>query len=343
MESFMLRAIELAKRGAGNVAPNPMVGCVIVHDGSIIGEGWHRKFGGPHAEVHAILNVTDKERLKNSSLFVTLEPCSHFGKTPPCADLIISSKIPRVYIANLDPNPMVSGKGIEKLRAAGIEVTVGLCENKAGWMNRRFLTFMQQQRPYIRLKWAMSSDGFMDKLRAADEKGSFRISGDEAQRISHRWRTEESAILIGAQTAIVDDPDLTARFWPGKSPIRVLLDASGRVPKSSKIFSNQTPTLVYSTVNILLDIDGVESLIIPEKDYLQNVLIDLHKRKVLSLLVEGGAKTLQSFIDQKLWDEILIFKSSDLLIDGLEAPELPNGIKSIEQIGADQLIRIVKS
>ena len=343
MESFMLRAIELAKRGAGNVAPNPMVGCVIVHNDSIIGEGWHRKYGGPHAEVHAIQNVKDQECLQSSTLFVTLEPCSHFGKTPPCADLIISSQIPRVYIANLDPNPLVAGKGIEKLRASGIEVIVGLRENEAAWMNRRFLTFMQKGRPYIRLKWAMSSDGFMDKLRAADEKGSFRISGDEARRISHRWRTEESAILIGAQTAIVDDPDLTARFWPGKSPIRVLLDPSGRVPKSSKIFSNQAPTLVYTSVIQSPDKEGIEVINIPQKDYLQNVLIDLHKRKVLSLLVEGGAKTLQSFIDQELWDEVLVFKSSEPLTQGLKAPEFPDGIKSTEQVGGDQLIRIAKS
>jgi diaminohydroxyphosphoribosylaminopyrimidine deaminase/5-amino-6-(5-phosphoribosylamino)uracil reductase len=341
MESFMLRAIELAKRGAGNVAPNPMVGCVIVHDGVVIGEGWHRNYGGPHAEVHAIQSVSDKSLLKQSELYVTLEPCSHFGKTPPCADLIVDSQIPRVYVANLDPNPLVAGKGIEKLRAAGIEVMVDVCHNEAAWMNRRFLTFMQNQRPYIRLKWAMSSDGFMDKLRSADEKGSFRISGDEARRISHRWRTEESAILIGSRTALVDNPELTSRFWPGKSPICVLIDPSLKVPEDAKLFHQDRLTLVYNRL-IEKATTNAQFIKIDGDDLLQEVLKDLFERKIQSVLVEGGSKTLQSFIDQGLWDKVLVFKSSESLNQGLKAPELPDGIKSTEQIGSDQLIRIIK-
>lgn len=337
----MLRAIELAKRGAGNVAPNPMVGCVIVHDGVVIGEGWHRNYGGPHAEVHAIQSVSDKSLLSQSELYVTLEPCSHFGKTPPCADLIVDSKIPRVYVANLDPNPLVAGKGIEKLRAAGIEVKVGLCHNEAAWMNRRFLTFMQNQRPYIRLKWAMSSDGFMDKLRSADEKGSFRISGDEARRISHRWRTEETAILIGSRTALVDNPELTSRFWPGKSPICVLIDPSLKVSEDAKLFDQDCLTLVYNRL-IEKATTNAQFIKIEGDDLLSQVLKDLFERKIQSVLVEGGSKTLQSFIDQGLWEEVLVFKSSEALTQGLKAPELPDGIKSTEQIGSDQLIRIIK-
>lgn len=337
----MLRAIELAKRGAGNVAPNPMVGCVIVHDGVVIGEGWHRNYGGPHAEVHAIQSVSDKSLLKQSELYVTLEPCSHFGKTPPCADLIVDSKIPRVYVANLDPNPLVAGKGIEKLRAVGIELKVGLCHDEAAWMNRRFLTFMQNQRPYIRLKWAMSSDGFMDKLRSADEKGSFRISGDEARRISHRWRTEESAILIGSRTALVDNPELTSRFWPGKSPICVLIDPSLKVPKDAKLFHQDRLTLVYNrliekaTTNAqFVKIEGV--------DLLQEILKDLFERKIQSVLVEGGAQTLQSFINQNCWDEISVFQSNQTLGDGLKAPTFQSEISEIEMVGNDKLISYFK-
>ena len=333
----MLRAIELAKRGAGNVAPNPMVGCVIVHDGVVIGEGWHRNYGGPHAEVHAIQSVSDKSLLSKSELYVTLEPCSHFGKTPPCADLIVDSKIPRVYVANLDPNPMVAGKGIEKLRAAGIEVKVGLCHNEAAWMNRRFLTFMQNQRPYIRLKWAMSSDGFMDKLRSADEKGSFRISGDEARRISHRWRTEETAILIGSRTALVDNPELTSRFWPGKSPICVLIDPSLKVPEDAKLFHQDRLTLVYNRL-IEKATTNAQFIKIEGDVLLSQVLKDLFERKIQSVLVEGGSKTLQSFIDQGLWDEVLVFQSNQTLGDGLKAPTFQSENAEIEMVGNDKLI-----
>ena len=341
MESFMLRAIELAKRGAGNVAPNPMVGCVIVHDGVVIGEGWHRNYGGPHAEVHAIQSVSDKSLLSQSELYVTLEPCSHFGKTPPCADLIVDSKIPRVYVANLDPNPLVAGKGIEKLRAAGIEVKVGLCHNEADWMNRRFLTFMQNLRPYIRLKWAMSSDGFMDKLRSADEKGSFRISGDEARRISHRWRTEETAILIGSRTALVDNPELTSRFWPGKSPICVLIDPSLKVPEDAKLFHQGRLTLVYNRL-IEKATTNAQFIKIEGDDLLSQVLKDLFERKIQSVLVEGGSKTLQSFIDQNYWDEISVFQSNQTLGNGLKAPTFQSENAEIEMVGKDKLISYFK-
>jgi diaminohydroxyphosphoribosylaminopyrimidine deaminase / 5-amino-6-(5-phosphoribosylamino)uracil reductase len=337
----MLRAIEIAKRGAGNVAPNPLVGCVLVHNNQIIGEGWHRNYGGPHAEVHAIQSVSDKSLLSQSELYVTLEPCSHFGKTPPCADLIVDSKIPKVHIACLDPNPLVAGKGMEKLKRAGIEVVLGIHHNEAYFMNRRFFTFMEKQRPYIHLKWAMTSDGFIDKLRSEGELGSFRISGDAARRISHRWRTEETAILIGSRTALVDNPELTARFWPGKSPICVLIDSSLRVPEDAKLFHQDRQTLVYNRL-IEKTTTNAQFIKIEGDDLLPEVLKDLFERKIQSVLVEGGAQTLQSFIDQNCWDEISIFQSSQILANGLNAPIFQSKNAEIEMVGKDKLISYFK-
>jgi diaminohydroxyphosphoribosylaminopyrimidine deaminase / 5-amino-6-(5-phosphoribosylamino)uracil reductase len=315
----MLRAIEIAQRGAGNVAPNPMVGCVIVHNNQVIGEGWHRNYGGPHAEVHAIQSVSDKSLLTQSELYVTLEPCSHFGKTPPCADLIIESKIPKVVIACLDPNPLVAGKGVEKLKLAHIEVSLGIHQKEADFMNRRFFTFMEKKRPYIHLKWAMTSDGFIDKLRINDEKGSFRISGDAARRLSHRWRTEETAILIGSRTALVDNPELTPRFWPGKSPICVLIDPSLKVPEDAKLFHQDRQTLVYNRL-IEKTTTNAQFIKIVGEDLLSEVLKDLYERKIQSVLIEGGAHTLQSFIDQNYWDEISIFQSSQIIRQWIKCP-----------------------
>ncbi len=334
----MLRAIELAQRGAGNVAPNPMVGCVIVHNNQIIGEGWHRNYGGPHAEVHAIQSVMDKTLLTQSELFVTLEPCSHFGKTPPCADLIVTSGIPSVHVACLDPNPLVAGKGIDKLKSAGISVDIGMCETEAYFMNRRFFTSIKQNRPYIRLKWAMSLDGFLDKHRSADETGSFRISGDAARRLSHKWRTEEAAILIGSRTAQIDNPELTARFWPGESPTRILIDPNLKVSENAKIFNQKTTTLVYNFVlnKIVVNIEYIK---IEPLNFISLILSDLHNRKIQSLIVEGGANTLQRFIDGNYWDEVSVFQSNIKIEKGLLAPEIPTGNKIKEKIGNDLLIQ----
>lgn len=337
MESYMLRAIELAKRGAGNVAPNPMVGCVIVHDGVVIGEGWHRNYGGPHAEVNAIQSVSDKSLLSQSQLYVTLEPCSHFGKTPPCADLIVNSKIPKVTIACLDPNPLVAGKGVEKLKRAGIEVDLGMHQKEADYMNRRFFTFMEKKRPYIHLKWAMTADGFIDKLRMNDEKGSYRISGDAARRVSHKWRSEESAILVGSRTALVDNPELTSRFWPGKSPTCILIDPSLKVPVDAKLFHQDRLTLVYNRL-IEKATANAQYIKIEGDDLLQEILNDLFERKIQSVLVEGGAQTLQSFINQNCWDEISVFQSNQTIGDGLKAPTFQSENAEIEIVGKDKLI-----
>lgn len=336
MDSFMLRAIEIAQRGAGNVAPNPMVGCVIVHDGVVIGEGWHRNYGGPHAEVHAIQSVNDKSLLSQSELYVTLEPCSHFGKTPPCAELIVDSKIPKVTIACLDPNPLVAGNGVEKLKRTGIEVKLGIHQKEAYFMNRRFFTFMEKKRPYIHLKWAMTSDGFIDKLRSEGELGSFRISGDAARRVSHRWRTEESAILVGSRTALIDNPELTSRFWSGISPICVLIDPSLKVPEDAKLFHKDRLTLVYNRL-IEKVTANAQFVKIQGDDLLQEILNDLFERKIQSVLVEGGAQTLQSFINQNCWDEISVFQSKIQLNEGLSAPCFKSTFATIEVIGEDTL------
>lgn len=337
MDSLMLRAIEIAQRGAGNVAPNPMVGCVIVHNGVIIGEGWHRNYGGPHAEVHAIQSVGDKSLLAKSELYVTLEPCSHFGKTPPCADLIIESQIPKVIVACLDPNPLVAGKGVKKLQDAGIEVILGDHEKEAYFMNRRFFTFMEKKRPYIRLKWAMTSDGFIDKRRSEGEIGSFRISGNAARRLSHRWRTEETAILVGSKTALVDNPELTARYWPGKSPICVLIDPNLKVPEDAKLFHQNRLTLVYNR-SIEKQTQHAQYIKIGEGNLLDEILKDLFERKIQSVLVEGGAHTLLSFIRQNYWDEISVFESSLSLGDGVKAPTIQSTNSEIEMVGNDKLI-----
>ncbi len=319
----MHRALELAKRGFGNVAPNPMVGCVIVHNDSIIGEGWHQQFGQAHAEVNAINSVINQELLAQSTLYVTLEPCSHFGKTPPCADLIITKNIPKVVIASIDPNPKVSGKGIEKLKTAGIEVISGILDAEAKFINRRFNTFHQKKRPYIILKWAQSADGFMDKQRSTNEAGSFAISSPEAHQLTHRWRTEEQAILIGKTTAINDQPLLTARLWPGKNPLRILIDPNLEVDLSNPIFNEDARTLVFNRLESRLIFNTERIQLDFSQNVLENILSYLHYEGIQSVLVEGGRQTLDSFIESNLFDEIRRFTSLELKLDeGLKAPQI---------------------
>lgn len=320
METYMLGALSLASRGIGKVAPNPIVGCVIVHNEVVIGEGYHEEFGGPHAEVNAINSVQNKSLLAESTLYVTLEPCSHTGKTPPCADLIIRMKIPRVVIATVDPNPLVAGKGIEKLRAAGIEVITGVLEEKAKFQNRRFFTFHTERRPYIILKWAQSSDGFMDAVRDDKTTGSIAISGKVAHQIVHQWRSEESAILVGKTTAINDNPQLNVRLWEGKNPVRVLIDPMLQVSGDSKIFNKDARTLVFNRLETrnIFHIDRIQLDF--SEDILPKIMEYLHYEGLQSLIVEGGSDTLQRFIKAGLWDEIRRFSSKKAMKDGLKAP-----------------------
>ena len=319
----MHRALELAKRGFGNVSPNPMVGCVIVHNDLIIGEGWHRQFGQAHAEVNAINSVLNEELLAQSTLFVSLEPCSHFGKTPPCADLIIAKKIPKVVIASVDPNSKVSGQGIEKLKAAGVEVISGVLDEEAKFINRRFNTFHQKKRPYIILKWAQSADGFIDKQRTNNETGSFAISSKEARQLTHKWRTEEQAILIGKATAINDQPLLTTRLWPGKNPLRILIDPNLDVDLSNPIFNEDARTLVFNRLESRMIFNTERIQLDFSKNVLENILSYLHYEGIQSVLVEGGRQTLDSFIESNLFDEIRRFTSLELnLHKGLKAPQI---------------------
>jgi diaminohydroxyphosphoribosylaminopyrimidine deaminase/5-amino-6-(5-phosphoribosylamino)uracil reductase len=319
----MSRCIALARLGAGNVSTNPMVGAVVVHNGKIIGEGYHRKCGGPHAEVNAINSVKDQSLLKESEIYVSLEPCAHFGKTPPCADLIIEKKIKKVYVGCLDPFSKVDGKGIQKLRAAGIEVVVGVLEKECQDLNRRFFTSVNLKRPYVILKWAQSIDGYIDK-----DCKPVRISNHQTEILNHKWRSEEDAILVGYNTAMRDNPSLTNRLWAGKNPLRVVLDRDGLLPKNLKIFDDSARTVV-------LDFHG--------DDMPHNVLSALNEMKVQSLIVEGGASTHRRFIKAGLWDEARIFVADVMLGGGTKAAEIRGGrLVDTEDVGGDRLLRYVR-
>ena len=320
----MARALELAESGAGNVAPNPMVGCVIVHKGKIIGEGYHQKFGKAHAEVNAINSVKNKELLPESTLYVTLEPCSHFGKTPPCADLIIREKIPEVVIGTVDPFDKVAGKGIKKLRDSGCRVITGVFEEECRELNRRFFTYHQKKRPYIILKWAQTADGFIDIDRKVEFFGQPTWITNEISRIVvHKIRSEEDAILVGTNTVQKDNPSLTVRVWSGRNPLRVVLDRTLRLSKDVELFDQKVPTLVYTSFQ-KESLPNLEyQKIFFDKNPIEQILEDLYKRKILSLIVEGGREVLNSFISRNLWDEAHLFIGQKLFYKGIPAPKLP--------------------
>jgi len=331
---FMQRAIELAAKGAGRVAPNPLVGCVIVHDGQIIGEGYHEQFGAAHAEVNAIASVGRKELLENSTLYVTLEPCAHFGKTPPCSDHILENRIPRVVIGCRDPFSEVNGKGIEQLRNAGVDVETSVLSEECRWLNRRFFTFHEKNRPYVILKWAQSADGFMDIDRTSGQLGSFMISSEETQVQVHRWRAEEAAILIGKNTFINDNPSLTVRKAQGRNPVRILLSARDILVEGSQLNSNEAPTLVLTNATEKV-VAGVRYLSCGNVHEPHLVLNALFQENILSVLVEGGATVLRSFLKSGLWDEARIISANDSLGAGLIAPfiDIPSAVE--EKSGTD--------
>ncbi len=335
---YMLRCINLAHKGLGSVSPNPIVGSVIVKDGIIIGEGYHKKFGGPHAEVHAIESVGNKEDLKDATLYVNLEPCSHFGKTPPCANLIVKYKIPRVVIAIRDPNPEVSGKGVALLRESGIEVVEGISEKESRFLNRRFLTFHEKKRPYIILKWAQSADRFIDKDRTSNEcEGPHWISHPNTKKLVHQWRADEDAILVGGNTIRNDNPSLTVRQVAGKNPIRIVLSPSGNIPTSLRIFQDDVPTLIFSSSKAKTT-GNVSWIPLSRENNLRKVLEELYARKIGSVFVEGGATTLQSFIDQNIWDEARIIQGQGTVKTGLSAPQLPMGSAQKSNYGVDDIL-----
>ena len=318
-EKYIARCIQLAKNACCNAAPNPMVGAVIVHNGTIIGEGYHIRCGEPHAEVNAIRSVKDESLLKESTIYVSLEPCSHYGKTPPCADLIIEKGIPEVVIGCMDPFSMVAGRGIEKLRKAGVKVTVGVLEEECRQLIRRFITFNTRKRPYITLKWAESADGFIDKNR---EGGSpVLLSTPLTSMIVHKRRAEHDAILVGRKTALLDNPSLTTRNWFGKDPVRLVIDKNLTLPKQLHLFDNKVRTLVFTQQNKESHYPLVEYI---RLDFNQNILPQimdvLYNLKVQSLMVEGGTILLQSFINEDLWDEAYIETSPIHLNEGIKAP-----------------------
>lgn len=331
-ELLMKRALELARLGAGQVSPNPLVGCVVVHNGVIIGEGWHKKYGEPHAEVNAIESVEDKSLLKESVVYVNLEPCSHTGKTPPCADLIIKHQVKKVVVSNLDSNPLVSGNGIEKLRAAGIEVVTGILEKEGRELNKRFFIFMEKQRPYISLKWAETSDGFIAK----ENHDSKWISNEYSRQLVHKWRTEDDAVLVGSKTAVHDNPELNVRDWSGRNPVRVVLDRFLRLNDSLHLFDRSQKTLCYNVVKHE-ERTNLSLVLVEERNFIQNVMEDLYKRKIQSVIVEGGATILQVFIDSGLWDEAKVFVSDKSFGKGIKSPQLNGNLIGQESVFNDTL------
>jgi diaminohydroxyphosphoribosylaminopyrimidine deaminase/5-amino-6-(5-phosphoribosylamino)uracil reductase len=336
----MARAIELARLGMGQVAPNPMVGCVIVHDGLIIGEGYHHKYGEAHAEVNAILSVKDQDLLARSTMYVTLEPCAHFGKTPPCADLVVRMRIPKVVIGSMDPNEKVAGRGLDRLRSAGCIVETGLLEEECNRMNRRFLTVHQKGRPYIILKWAQTEDGFIDRSRDEDEFGQPTWITNDLSRIAvHKMRSDEAAILVGTNTAIKDNPSLTVREWSGNHPLRMVLDRRGILPESAALLDQSTETIVF-TEQAMTSKPNLEYIRIQfNGDMLKEINSILVGRGIQSLLVEGGKSLLESYMREGLWDEARIYIGNKRFGSGIKAPET-DWVLDREEALDDSLMRI---
>lgn len=329
---YMLRALELARNGLGKVSPNPMVGCVIVHNDKIIGEGWHQLYGEAHAEVNAINAVENKSILTESTVYVTLEPCTHHGKTPPCADLLAKNKISKVVIACVDSNPLVGGKGIEKLRAAGIEVVTGILEEEARELNKRFFTFIEKKRPYVILKWAQTADGFI----ARKDYDSKWISGEESRKLVHKWRSEEDGIMVATHTAKYDNPRLDVRDWSGDNPVRIVIDKKLELPATLNLFDGSVPTLCYNLIRAE-KLDNVEYVKISGQDMLDNILSNLYERGIQSVIVEGGAALHKNFIDEYIWDEARVFVSPNTFGGGIDAARISLPYKE-ELIGEDKLL-----
>jgi diaminohydroxyphosphoribosylaminopyrimidine deaminase/5-amino-6-(5-phosphoribosylamino)uracil reductase len=332
---YMRRALDLAKYGQGEVSPNPMVGCVIIHNEKIIGEGWHKKFGGAHAEVNAVDSVADKGLLTESIFYISLEPCSFHGKTPACTDLILKYKPKLVVIASKDPNPKVSGTGIKVLENAGIEVVYGVLEEEAIALNKQFFVSIIKNRPYIILKWAQTEDGFIARINF-DSKW---ISNEQSRQLVHKWRTEEDAILVGYNTVIYDDPQLTARNWQGRSPTRVVIDPKLELNHSLKIFEGVEKVYVINTVTNQLK-DNIENVKVSSENLILDMLSFLWEQNIGSIIIEGGEKTINSFLKEGLWDEARIFTSATTFGEGITAPKIENEADEEQNIMGDRLITI---
>ncbi len=339
----MLRCIQLAKNGLGTTYPNPLVGSVIVHNDRIIGEGWHYRAGLPHAEVNAIASVSEVDLLKEATIYVSLEPCSHFGKTPPCADLIIESGIKKVVVGSLDPNPKVAGHGIKRLMEAGCEVIVGVLEEACAELNKRFFTFHQKKRPYIFLKWAQTADGFIaPKDETRDETKPVWITNEFSRQLVHKMRAEEQAILVGTRTVLQDNPSLTVREWAGENPTRIVIDRNLKIPENFSVFDSSSKTIVFneteSKTSKNIDFESMDF----SEEIPQQICAALFRRDIQSVIIEGGAKTLQTFINANLWDEAFVFQGKNRFDEGIEAPVF-KGVHVSEEKIKDDTLRIFKN
>ena len=324
-ETYIKRCLQIAKNGLGTTRPNPMVGCVILHNNKIISEGFTSAYGGNHAEVNAINSVKDKSLLKEATLYVTLEPCSHYGKTPPCSDLIVAYKIPNVVIGCLDDNEKVAGKGVEKLKNSGCNVVVGVLEDQCKQHHKRFFTFHNKKRPYIILKWAETLDGFIAP-KTKDELKPVWITNPISRQLVHKWRAEEQAILVGTNTVLQDNPTLTVRDWTGENPTRIVLDEKNILSRDLNVFNNESETIIITEKEI---------------DFSNQVASQicnlLHQNNINSVIIEGGAKTLQTFIDANLWDEARVFIGNLEFKEGVNAPKLSGKLISEQMIDNDTL------
>lgn len=336
-ELYMRRAIELAEWGRGKVSPNPMVGCVIVHENKIIGEGYHQVYGGPHAEPNAINSVANQDLLSESTVYVSLEPCAHWGKTPPCTNLLVEKKVKKVVIGAIDSNPLVGGKGVQILKQAGIEVVTGVLEKNVREQNKRFFTFIEKKRPYVILKWAQTRDGFV----ARENFDSKWISNAYSRQLVHKWRSEEDAILVGTSTAKHDNPQLNVRDWEGKDPVRIVLDRNLILDRSLHLFDNAQPTICYNQVKSE-KFENLDLVQLKSGFGVKEVLEDLYQRKIQSLIVEGGAQVLKSFIENELWDEARVFTGQVQFGNGISAPLIKGKLVGEFEIMADKLVVLMK-
>ncbi len=337
----MKRCLELAELGKGTAQPNPMVGSVIVHNGKIIGEGYHKNCGEAHAEVNAINSVKDESLLKESTLYVNLEPCAHQGKTPACSLLIIEKQIPNVVIGCIDTFSKVSGKGIEMLKNADVNVTVGILENESRWLNRRFFTFHEKKRPYIILKWAETIDGYIDINRKNPEQKAEWITNEISRKLVHKWRTEEPAIMVGTNTAKLDNPELNVRAWSGNNPTRITIDKDLILPKSLNILDKTIPTIVFTKKQKQSE-NNLEYIRIDfSKEIHNQILNHLYKKEIQSIIIEGGKEFLDSFISNNLWDEARVFVGEKHFYDGVKAPKISGKIAATEYLEETKLFIII--
>ncbi|WP_024481348.1 bifunctional diaminohydroxyphosphoribosylaminopyrimidine deaminase/5-amino-6-(5-phosphoribosylamino)uracil reductase RibD [Cellulophaga baltica] len=340
-EFYILRCIQIAQNGLGTTAPNPMVGAVVVHKNKIIGEGYTSPYGGSHAEVNAINSVKDKGLLSESTIYVTLEPCSHYGKTPPCADLILKHHIKNVVVGLLDPHKKVAGQGIQKLRDAGCQVTVGVLEKECREHHKRFLTFQEKKRPYLILKWAETRDGFIAPAHhlRAEEKQAFWITNPYSRQLVHQWRAEEQAILVGTNTVLADNPKLNVRSWTGRNPIRIIIDRNLKIDASYHVLDKTVKTIVFTAVSdeTKYKPDAAYLLIDFSKEIAAQICEALYLQNIQSILIEGGQRTLQTFIDENLWDEARVFIGNSTFKNGIKAPSLVGTLKETNTLDQDIL------